>query len=445
MLISFSVENCLSFKEKTVFSMQATNERQHNERLPYLDEYELRVLPISAIYGGNASGKSNFVKAISLARKIILTVPQPDGAFPVEPFLLDQEYENKPSIFIFEFYLEGIVYEYGFSITRNCVEKEWLIKNLKTTSKEIFNRLKQKIDVEYLSNADKSSNGRLTYISDSTKENQLFLTKAFNDNVKYFEPIFSWFNKSLLIISPDVSFSWLNTTVPKEDPFHEKISNILSSLDTGIQRLGKEEIDFDKIPFGNSFKELIIKDMSENKTSEIKDKNLFISKINGRIKAERIITHHINKNNKEIPFELNKESDGTKRLIDILPIFLDILNINLSITVLIDELDRSLHTLLTRQLIQNFLDCCSEKTRSQLIFTTHDVLLMDQKLLRRDEMWVTERNYYGESSLYSFSEFKKIRFDKNIRKSYLEGRLGGIPRILAESCFIPSTIENSEE
>jgi uncharacterized protein len=107
-------------------------------------------------------------------------------------------------------------------------------------------------------------------------------------------------------------------------------------------------------------------------------------------------------------------------------------NSSSKVSLFIDELDRSLHTLLTRQLLASFLQQASPEFRNQLIFTTHDVLLMDQDLFRRDEMWVSERNSQGISDLYSFSEFKEIRYDKDIRKSYLQGRLGGVPRFLVD-------------
>ncbi len=138
----------------------------------------------------------------------------------------------------------------------------------------------------------------------------------------------------------------------------------------------------------------------------------------------------------EAKFEMRQESDGSQRIIDLLPEFLDISASGSKKVYVIDELDRSLHTHLTRRLIQGYLSSCSAKSRAQLLMTTHDVLLMDQQLLRRDEMWVAERNTDGISSLFSFSEFKDVRYDKDIRKSYLQGRLGGIPRILLDYTFM---------
>lgn len=128
---------------------------------------------------------------------------------------------------------------------------------------------------------------------------------------------------------------------------------------------------------------------------------------------------------------MRQESDGSQRIIDLLPAFLELSSESSKKVYVIDEVDRSLHTLLTRHLLESFLSSCSSASRSQLLFTTHDVLLMDQKLLRRDEMWVAERGSLGESHLISFSDFKDVRYDKDIRKSYLQGRLGGIPNIFS--------------
>src|SRR5690606_37983935 len=128
-------------------------------------------------------------------------------------------------------------------------------------------------------------------------------------------------------------------------------------------------------------------------------------------------------------------SDGSRRLIDLLPAFCDVCDVDRSRVYFIDEIDRSLHTLLTRRLVELFLSSCDHECRNQLFFTTHDVLLMDQDMFRKDEMWVTEKSTEGASALYSFSEFSDIRNDKDIRKSYLQGRMGGIPKLLVGSCL----------
>lgn len=145
----------------------------------------------------------------------------------------------------------------------------------------------------------------------------------------------------------------------------------------------------------------------------------------------------------ETKFDISWESDGSQRVIDLLPAFLTISEPSSNKIYVIDELDRSLHTLLTRQLLELYLSNCSVNTRSQMLFTTHDVQLMDQELFRRDEMWVAERNAFGSSTLIPFSSYKEVRYDKDIRKSYLQGRMGGIPRIVTNSLLINSQLNKN--
>jgi len=156
-----------------------------------------------------------------------------------------------------------------------------------------------------------------------------------------------------------------------------------------------------------------------------------VTRKNGDLIAKKLVTYHPKADGTEAKFEMRDESDGSQRVIDLLPAFLELSTADSKKVYVIDEVDRSMHTLLTRRLLEAYLTKCSTETRAQLLFTTHDVLLMDQHLLRRDEMWVAERDISGNSNLLSFSEYKDVRYDKDIRKSYLQGRLGGVPRILA--------------
>lgn len=146
--------------------------------------------------------------------------------------------------------------------------------------------------------------------------------------------------------------------------------------------------------------------------------------------ARKLVTCHAKKGGGDVKFEMASESDGSQRVIDLLSAFLGASALGSRKVFVIDERDRSLHTLLTRQLLEAYLEGCGADSRSQVLLTTHDVLLMDQDLLRRDEMWVVERDRHGASSLVAFSDFNAdIRYDKEVRESCLQGRLGGAPRI----------------
>jgi AAA15 family ATPase/GTPase len=161
-----------------------------------------------------------------------------------------------------------------------------------------------------------------------------------------------------------------------------------------------------------------------------RERYIFTRGSDGAIRAKKLLAGHLRSDGSEVLFELRREADGSQRVIDLLPAFCELSDPRARRVYVIDELDRSLHTLLTRRLLSSFLDTCGPATRSQLLFTTHDLLLMDQDLLRRDETWVTERDAQGASTVFSLSEYQEIRYDKDIRKSYLQGRLGGVPRLL---------------
>jgi len=148
-----------------------------------------------------------------------------------------------------------------------------------------------------------------------------------------------------------------------------------------------------------------------------------------------LIAFHLRSDGTKVKFDIRQESDGSQRVIELLPAFLEVSATKSKKVYVIDEVDRSLHHLLTRQLIETYLASCSNDSRAQLLLTTHDIFLMDQELFRRDEMWVSERDQKGSSELFSFSDYKDVRYDKNIRKSYLQGRFGGIPRILLSNAL----------
>nr|WP_304703094.1 AAA family ATPase [Turicimonas muris] len=152
---------------------------------------------------------------------------------------------------------------------------------------------------------------------------------------------------------------------------------------------------------------------------------------NNGIKAEKLMTVHKNTQGAEELFSFTDESDGSLRLLDLKPAFDKLNSSNGSLTYVIDELDRSLHTKLTSHLIARYLEECNEDSRKQLIFTTHDVQLIDQELFRRDELWICERAEDGSSEMYPVTDFKDLRVDKDIQKSYLQGIMGGLPRLLA--------------
>ncbi|NLN91734.1 MAG: ATP-binding protein [Candidatus Hydrogenedens sp.] len=425
MLIRFTIDNWLSFAETTELSMVASPERQHNERVARVKSYA-KILPMAAVYGGNASGKTNFFQALNFVQRLVVHGRKPDSPIPVTPFLLDPEKPGAPSSFTLEICVDGTFYEYGFTLTHKEVLKEHLIRIGQTTERVLFQREGRTVEFHRSLPEQKY----LQFVARGTRENQLFLTNSVFQNLQTFEAVYIWFKDHLEMVAPDARFELFEILSDKDSIFSDQVNTLLEQMDTGIKRLDTEEVAFKDLPFSAAVKSQIQEELQEGKTLRIDgsmNARFLVSRKQGEIRAKKLISYHHAPDGGEVRFELSQESDGSQRLIDLLPAFVSLMAADCTKVFVIDELDRSLHSLLTKKLLELYLESCSPETRKQLILTTHDLSLMDQSLLRRDEMWVTQRKSDGSSQLFSFSEFKDVRYDKDIRKSYLQGRLGGVP------------------
>jgi uncharacterized protein len=434
MIINFSVENWRSFQEKASFTMIATREKQHNERIPYINKYRARILPTAAIYGGNASGKTNFFQAMRFVKKMVLegTGVQPDKLISVEPFRLNPEMKDKPCRFTIEILVDEIIYELIFAVTKQAVIEERLTKITSSNETVLYDRTGEEVNFH----ETLESNQALNYAFKGTRDNQLFLTNSVSQKNNEFLPVYRWFKESLVMVAPDARFGNYSLFIDEDNPLYTDMINLLPLFDMGIVSLSGKELPVENLPVPkkiiNDFKE----EFQEGKRGAVSfflnHYWFIVSQKDGELTARKLVTKHIDVFGNEVEFEMQHESDGSRRVIDLLPAFLDASAKDSKKVYMIDELDRSLHTILSRKLIDFYLASCSSNSRSQLILSTHDLLLMDQDIFRRDEMWVTERNTNGSSNLFSFSEYKELRNDKDLRKSYLQGRLGGIPKILLE-------------
>ena len=443
MIISFEIENWMSFRDPTLFTMVASRQRQYNERVVKIAKYPLRILPVTSIYGGNASGKTVFFKALSFAKDFIVNGLKPNQSIPIEPFRLDPDYQNKPTRFRFELLINDQVYEYYFALSGDAVLEERLVKITSSSETVLFYRRSGKL-VEDL-HPSLSNKDRLNFAFEGTDDNQLFINNSISQKLTAFEPIFDWFNSKLILIGPSTQSEPFTSYASKKSPSYETINKSLQDLDTGILHLEGETVPLDNLPFNDALKDQFKRVVSKHTMIEMVStdgaEKIMVFRENEDLVAKKLVSYHRQSDGGKVKFEIADESDGTRRLIELLPGFHIMSSVDNDRVYFIDEIDRSLHTMITRQLINSYLCSCNGKTRSQLIFTTHDLLLMDQDLLRRDEMWITERNDEGASSLISFAEFKDIRLDKDVRKSYLQGRFGGIPKILIDECLIMNDAE----
>lgn len=422
MLIRLQIENWKSFKDLTEFSMIGSAERQHNKRVPKIKKYPVKILPISVIYGGNASGKSNFIEFFRFIREFIVSGTEPDENIRTETFLLDETAKKSPSFFKFELLINEIIYEFSFKIDFEKVIEEQLIKITSSSETVLFSRKNKKISFcEKYKDKD-----FFRFTAEGTRKNQLFLTNTVFQNIDDFKPVYDWFARKLKIIFPESKYRTFERFFDKNDPLSKQMKDTICKLDTGITGIGSVEIDIKSIPIPdfiiNNIKK-VIKKADTVGLSSGRDKYIFTME-NESLKAKKLVTYHGN-----TEFDLENESDGTQRLFDILPALLGVSSEDSDSVLLIDEVDRSLHPILINKLIKAYLESFSQQTRSQIIMTTHNLSLMTQDIFRRDEIWITERDHNGVTSILSFNDFKGIRNDKDIRKNYFLGRMGGIPNI----------------
>ena len=434
MLIRFNVENFLSFNEKSEFSLIANKERRLSSH--YYKGKGINILKSGVIYGANASGKSNFVKAIDFSRRII--VNGIDKLNPVDcHFRLKEGNSLIPTIFQYEIKSGGKYYLYGFALKLkdNQIIEEWLYEIGQGKDKKIFDRFlnnanKHEIDIA-IPLSSKAKKRFDVYREDFINSNNLlFLSEMNRKSIEDFteavdfKNVYDWFEKKLTVVFPKTKFTGRNF-IGDDNEMSETFNSFLNVFQTGIHNVTSEEIDLENFDIPKQIKEDLTKNIEKAKS--------IIFEINGityslrkneqnEYKIKKIGLEHIDNQGTPIVFDIEDESDGTQRLFDFIPALHEMTKTDS--VFIIDELDRSLHSKLTYRIFEIFLEL-TKQNESQLIVTTHESLLLDLELLRRDEIWFVEK-IKNQSRLFSLDAFK-VRNDKIVRKDYLLGRYGAIP------------------
>ena len=415
MLVQFSVGNYLSFKEIVTLRMVATKVTAKNKSVDqnnvfYVDE-ELSLLKSAAVYGANASGKSNLIQAMDFMRWFVLNSSketQIEDAINVEEFRLSTETEGKPSFFEIVFILEDKLYRYGFEVDEKQVVSEWLFYVPKVRESKLFERDENGIKMSRV-----FKEGEL--IADKTRNNALFISVNAQFNGKISTSILRWFIEDLNIISGLHSELYKNITVDffQDNEYKNKILQLIRKWDLGIDDIEVNKINILPEQFSNIYSEGFKKLMSDAGayTDEIQTVHKkYDSK--GKIVSKVVFD-----------FEEN-ESDGTKKLFAFaVPILESLRNGEI---LIIDELDARLHPIITRAIIDLFNSNQTNPENAQLIFTTHDTNLLSNKIFRRDQIWFTEKDRQGATDLYSLVEYK-VRNDATFENDYFKGRYGAIP------------------
>ena len=444
MLVGFSVQNFKSFKEMQSISFVASKITRHKRHV--LNVNDRRILKSGLIFGANAGGKSNLIEAMDLSKKIII-----DGLDKVDlnkkHFRIAQEAYREPGVFDYRIIVNKTEYSYGIVVSYDKKEimAEWLVR-IEKSGKEVYLYNRQvddrgisNIGTEVTGQSEKDETRFNIYlqdfaegISEILKRKTILSDIAMRSNagqgvLSEIADVFSWF-KRMVVLFPNTKYSALNR-LTADINMQKFFTSILSYFDTGIEAVNNEsiEIDMDKI----------LDRMDTQKKEELKihlsnvtEKNPILFKVdqqiyslykdeNGNIFSSKMLLNH---GNSEDMFEYADESDGTQRLFDFVPLFLKKYRDSV---IIIDEIDRSLHTNLIYRFMQKFYDF-TEDSECQLLATTHDSNLLDLELLRQDEIWFVERQEDHSSSIFSLNKFKE-RFDKRVDKEYLLGRYGAIP------------------
>lgn len=386
MLLQFSATNHRSIKETAVISMKAAADKTMKEILISPDGKK-ELVPVMAIYGANAAGKSNVIHALLLMREMICgnyAKPLKGAELPYEPFAF-VDGETKPTAFEIIYYNDGIKYAYGFSFNKNRIIDEYLYHWPNGREALVFSREKDKYEFR------ESIQEQLT-LAGRTSDNRLYLTTSNEWNCAQTEKAYLWFQK-----------------------------NLRGVIATGVSN----EATIAAIREGGDEKKRILKEMM------LADLGICNVELTGTKEKPIISTVHrltdSNGEQKQYTLLLGQESVGTQRFFSRIGLWMEA--INSGAVLVVDEIEASMHPLLTRHLIEMIQDQTVNQNHAQLIFTTHDTGLLDLKLLRRDQIWFAEKDEKSmQTDIYALTEFSP-RKDENIAKGYLQGRYGAIPFI----------------
>lgn len=419
MLIEFRVGNFLSFKEPISFSMVSSAISEHSGSNVFTFS-KLTLLKSSVIYGANASGKSNLIKAMNFMKWFVFNSSketQVTESIRVKNFRLSSETEKEPSFFEITFICNQKKFRYGFEVNKNRVCSEWLFFVPTRQEAKLFTREGNKITIskKYFTEGKD--------LEAKTRANALFLSVVAQFNGEIATQIMEWFSEFNTISGlDDSSYMGFTITQLEDEKFKERFLQCLKVADFDIDDVDVEttRVKIPELPEG-------LKLALSSKGAELEE-----------IERITMSSHHrrYDKNKKVLSIERfdleNDESEGTKKFFGLLGPILDTLD-NGAILV-IDELDARLHPSITRFVVELFHSKQTNPLNAQLIFATHDTNLLTNKLFRRDQIWFTEKDKYGATDLYSLIEYKsvvnsKVRKDASFEKDYIAGKYGAVPFI----------------
>lgn len=415
MLIEFTVENYRSIKNKQVLSMV----KGKGGELADSNYFEsgiksgVSLLHTAAIYGANAAGKSNVIKALHTMESIVrgsASDSQQDDEIPVTPFLFDEESPKKPTEFEVVFVNEGIRYQYGFSVTKKLVLEEWLIAYPKGRPQKWFSRTFNKETNSPEFELGGSLTGKKTVWQGATRNNALFLSTAILLNSDQLKPVYNWFTTKLRVAGLGGWSVRLTAASCENSETKQKILRFLENADLNIHDvlIEKEKFNPDGLPdaMPESIKADITRAFKNEDFTDIK-------------------TVHKTSTGQLVNLDFKDESDGTQKFFSFVGPW--IYSLENGYILIIDELHDNLHPKLVKHLVELFHNPITNPRNAQLIFTTHETSILNQDIFRRDQIWFCEKNSAQETSLFPLTNFSPRKGRENIELGYLSGRYGALP------------------
>ena len=446
MLVSFSVSNFRSIREEVTLSLVASkrlsigddSHENHTVEIPDSDE---RVLRAAVIYGANGAGKSNMFGALKYCRKLaVVARSKAHVGTSRQPFKFGQLSEAT-STFDVRFIANERLYRYFFRIDDDRILEEYLVREQRGRETLIYERITSEhgqVQVELGSNLEK--NTKLQALATvGGPQNQTFLASVLanlekDDIGDDLASVLGWYDNSLNLIGPDQDIAPMGALLDISEDFTSFASSFLNKASTGVDHLAVEKKNLSE----EELKALLPAPIFSSAMDRLRNKGeefIFIrNPTNGaeyaleKGEADKFYTFsveaaHVCAGGEIVSLDLSEESDGTKRLLNLLPAIAQVGQVEE--VFFIDEIDRSLHPILVWNFMKQFLESRLGK-RHQVIVTTHDTILLDQDLLRRDEIWFVEKDATLGTNAYSLAEFQ-VRKDLQLRKHYLSGRFGAIP------------------
>ena len=411
MLAEFRVGNYRSFKDEQVLSLVASVDESKGA-----NSFEIaghNILKTAVVYGANASGKSNLIKAMACMNTIVCNSAgyMPSEKIPVVPFLFDEKTKVEPSTFEATFFMEGIRYQYGFSATKEKIYNEWLLAWPKGKEQKWFERDHNEVEPYF----GPSLKGQNKSTWSKVKENSLFLSVAAQWNHEQLSKVYDWLDGKFREL-PEQSIAcqitdelFLKPSMSEIDSgYYDLAIGALKQADFGIDDFEIERVNVENIQFPDGMPDETKKEFSQ--------------KLTAHPPCRKKVFHF----GRKYSLDLNEESDGTQRFYSLLGPLLQ--STIFGYTIFKDELELNLHPLLTREIINAIRATGFKDISAQLIFTTHDTTLLDPELFGRDQVWFTEKDKYGATQLYSLADYKEtVRKDEAMQKRYLAGRYGAVP------------------